>query len=255
MNWHGVVLLVVVLGCFSAVVLGGSRWAGDPGIDMAPTPLPSRRGRARAPRPRVRRRGRQDLPKWTAVASGATSMLVAMIVEPLTVVIVVALAWVVMWRLRLGHRRARERQVERAMPDLIDLVGVAVATGQSVAFVIASVAQRAPLELRGMTQRANQRIRNGLPVVQTLELLAKELGTPGRAMCGALMDAHQNGARAGPALARLAEVARSQRRQAAEARARRLPVALLFPLVCCVLPAFGLLAVVPLLAASLKAVG
>ena len=43
------------------------------------------------------------------------------------------------------------------------------------------------------------------------------------------------------------------RRREAEERARRLPVQLLFPLVVCVLPAFGLLAVVPLLAGSLPA--
>jgi hypothetical protein len=42
------------------------------------------------------------------------------------------------------------------------------------------------------------------------------------------------------------------RRRRAEEDARRLPVQLLFPLVLCVLPAFGLLAVVPLLLASLQ---
>ena len=40
------------------------------------------------------------------------------------------------------------------------------------------------------------------------------------------------------------------RRRRAEEAARRLPVQLLFPLVLCVLPAFVLLAVVPLLLAA-----
>ena len=46
--------------------------------------------------------------------------------------------------------------------------------------------------------------------------------------------------------ARLAAEARLERRRAAEATARRVPVKLLFPLVLCTLPAFALLTVVPL---------
>jgi hypothetical protein len=40
---------------------------------------------------------------------------------------------------------------------------------------------------------------------------------------------------------------RAALRRAAEARARRLPVALLLPLICCVLPSFALLTIVPVL--------
>jgi tight adherence protein C len=48
----------------------------------------------------------------------------------------------------------------------------------------------------------------------------------------------------------LAAEVRAERRRRAEAAARRVPVKLLFPLVLCVLPAFGLLTVVPLLAGA-----
>jgi hypothetical protein len=56
-----------------------------------------------------------------------------------------------------------------------------------------------------------------------------------------------------PALERVAADSRMIRRRRAEQLARRLPVQLLLPLVLCVLPAFALLAVVPLVAASLGA--
>ena len=60
------------------------------------------------------------------------------------------------------------------------------------------------------------------------------------------------GAPAGPALARLGEETRSALRRQAEARARTLPVKLLFPLVFLVLPAFGLLTVAPAVLSALS---
>ena len=56
--------------------------------------------------------------------------------------------------------------------------------------------------------------------------------------------------RSRPALERLAVEERTQLRRRAEARARKVPVRLLFPLVFLVLPAFGLLTVVPALLAG-----
>jgi tight adherence protein C len=56
-----------------------------------------------------------------------------------------------------------------------------------------------------------------------------------------------------PALERTGLELRLERRRAAEVDARRVPIRLLGPLVSCVLPAFALLTVVPLLAASLDA--
>ena len=52
---------------------------------------------------------------------------------------------------------------------------------------------------------------------------------------------------------RLAEDARRTELRRAETRARRVPVLLLFPLVLCILPAFALLTVAPLLASAVGA--
>ncbi len=60
------------------------------------------------------------------------------------------------------------------------------------------------------------------------------------------------GAPAAGALGRLAAEARSRARRRSEARARVLPVKLLFPLVFLVLPAFALLTVAPALLSALS---
>ena len=53
-------------------------------------------------------------------------------------------------------------------------------------------------------------------------------------------------------LERLADEVRRQRRHRAEEAARRVPVKLLFPLVCCTLPALALLTVAPLVASAVR---
>jgi pilus assembly protein TadC len=67
----------------------------------------------------------------------------------------------------------------------------------------------------------------------------------------ALVLSERTGAPVAEALARLAEQARTDARRAAETRARALPTKLLFPLVLCVLPAFGVLTIVPTLIGGL----
>jgi len=74
-----------------------------------------------------------------------------------------------------------------------------------------------------------------------------------RPLAAALVDAERYGSPVGAALDRLATEARDHARRRAEERARRIPVLLLFPLVLCILPAFGLLTVAPLLAGALDA--
>ncbi len=67
----------------------------------------------------------------------------------------------------------------------------------------------------------------------------------------ALAASDRYGAPVGDALDRLAVEERANLRRAAETRARAAPVRLLFPLVLLVLPAFGLLTVVPVLLTGL----
>jgi tight adherence protein C len=72
-----------------------------------------------------------------------------------------------------------------------------------------------------------------------------------RALVDALLASDRYGTAVGAALSRLAAEERAAIRREAEARARTVPVRLLFPLVFLVLPAFGLLTVAPALLTGL----
>lgn len=182
----------------------------------------------------------------------ALVVAVAAVVGP--VVASVGVALVGGARLRAGRavRRRRERAVEVAVPDLVDLFLLAAAAGHPVHSCLHLVADRAPPAVRPALVEARATVARGMPLTVALEQLGGRLGVMGPALTGALVASAATGAPLGPALRDVAAVARDRRRRDAENEARRLPVTMLFPLVCCVLPAFVLLAVVPLLAASLS---
>ncbi|MCU1496664.1 MAG: gspF, partial [Acidimicrobiales bacterium] len=151
-----------------------------------------------------------------------------------------------------GGRRRRERAVARTVPDLVDLFVVAASAGHPVPSCLRAVADRAPPPLRAVVASARDRVAQGEGVAVALGEVAEVLGPHAGPLVDALVDSHRTGAPLVASLDRAAEAARDVRRRRAEERARRLPVTLLFPLVCCVLPAFGCLAVIPLLVASLR---
>lgn len=149
------------------------------------------------------------------------------------------------WRMRrTGSVVARE------LPVTVDLLSVAVASG-CTPYLAVEVAARwsAPVlaaaldGVRRATQLGHSFADALGDVVGNLPALAP--------VAEALLVSDRLGAPVGEALARLATDLRADLRRRAESRARTVPVRLLFPLVFLVLPAFGLLTVVPAVAAGL----
>ncbi|CAN5236210.1 hypothetical protein BH23ACT2_BH23ACT2_22140 [soil metagenome] len=152
------------------------------------------------------------------------------------------------------HRRVhrhRRRALDDALPELVELFVLAASAGHPVHRCVEVVAVRAPSAVRPVMSDVQVQVARGEPLAAVLRRAGSNLGDLGPTLTDALVASLQTGAPLAPTLRQVAATARDRRRRAAEEAARRLPISLLFPLVCCVLPAFGLLAVVPLLAGSL----
>ena len=152
----------------------------------------------------------------------------------------------------LRTRRSDGKRVEilsRDLPVTIDLLAVAVGAG-CTPFVAVEVAARwAPPTCAALLDRVRQSCSLGATFAHSLDDMADNEPSL-RPVVDALLASDRYGAPVGEALGRVANEERSALRRRAEARARTVPVRLLFPLVFLVLPAFGLLTVAPALLAG-----
>ncbi len=145
---------------------------------------------------------------------------------------------------RMRHARRRDDDIARELAVVVDLVGVGVAAGSTPYLAVEIGARWAPPLLR----RALDDVVRACALGQSFDDALRELGvrmTPARAFTDTLRTSARLGAPVAPALGRLAADVRADLRRRAEARARTVPVRLCFPLVGCILPAFALLTVVP----------
>jgi pilus assembly protein TadC len=151
-------------------------------------------------------------------------------------------------------RRARQRQQRRdamaaQVPDLADHLGMCLAGGLSPRTALLYLGPLLCEPLRSELSPLLRQVEHGDRLADRLTELAgprHPLGLIARAM----IDAERSGTPLGDLVARSAETARAELRRGLETRARRLPVLMLLPLSGCVLPAFVLLTVVPLLIAT-----
>lgn len=244
------------LGLASALVVLGAASIGRP----RPVRPPPGRGRPHGGRPgpagrlgAVLRRVAGRPPDRAAdrvVGRALLASIVVLVVAPALLPVPWVLAAVVPHR---AARRERRRAVEawaEAVPDTVDLFGLALAAGVTVPGALALVAPRAPPPLGPALVRAEVRFRHSEPLDVALARVV-DASPAARPLVSVLVAAHCDGAPAAGPLARVADELRASRRRQAEGRARQVPVRMLFPLVGCTLPAFVLVTVVPAVVAAL----
>lgn len=183
-------------------------------------------------------------------ACTATVAVVVVLIEPVLVPVVPVVS-VAVHRLRLRSAE-RRREAERAaeLPEVLELVAVALRAGATVPVAAILVARRGPAAAAAAFDAALARVDAGVPFVEALDALPTVLGEAYRPLSAALVAAERDGAPLVAMVTRLAGDAHDARRRLAEARSRQVPVRLLLPLVCCTLPAVVVVTIVPLVAVS-----
>jgi tight adherence protein C len=132
----------------------------------------------------------------------------------------------------------RKKDIQRALPDCIDLLVVCIDAGLGFDSALLKVAQRWRHELARELDRVVYEIRMGRSRVEALEDLVTRTGVEDVAtFVAVVLQAHQLGVSVGKALRIHAEQMRVLRRYRAEEQGRQAALKMLFPLVFLIFPA------------------
>ncbi len=150
----------------------------------------------------------------------------------------------------------RHEQVEQELPELVDLLVVTVESGLgfSGALQVASTRVQGPLgdELRLSMQEQTM----GLSVEDALRNMLARCETPSmRAFVRSVLQGETLGVSIGQIMRNLAEEMRKRRKSAAEERAQKAPIKILFPLIFLIFPAMFIVLLGPAIFSMADAFG
>ena len=171
----------------------------------------------------------------------------------IAVVFALAVAGRLAWPRWSARRRSRTRRVEidDALSEVADLLLVVLGAGASMSQSIEWLAARGPEATRPAFEAVIERTDSGRSLVVALPELVDDLSPAYWPLVTALTSAVRDGSPTSALLLRLGDEGRAARRRSNDRAARALPVQMLFPLVCCSLPAVLVGAVVPLVLVAL----
>jgi len=155
-----------------------------------------------------------------------------------------------------GRVRARQKEILRALPDVLDLLTVAVDAGLGFDAALMKVAQRGENALVQEFRRVIAELQMGIPRAEALRRMAQRAGVPElTSFVVILIQSERLGASITRVLHAQAEAMRVRRRQRAEEEAHKAPVKMMIPLVLFVFPALFIVIVGPALPRLFAAFG
>ncbi|MDI6910564.1 type II secretion system F family protein [Nocardioides sp.] len=186
---------------------------------------------------------------WSGLAAIGALALVGGRAGPPAAVVAAVATWTIIGRAETPDARRRREAVRQDLPHVVDLFAATLRGGaapaEGIALVCAALPGPAADRLSGITAR----LALGLDPGQVWSALADDphLGRLGRT----LARAHTSGAPVVAAVERLADDLARSARADTEERARAVGVKAALPLGLCLLPAFVLIGIVPLVVALL----
>lgn len=193
-----------------------------------------------------------SLPVGAALSAGcAVALLVGGAFGLATGGLAAAAAFAGVRRMETPAARRRREQLEAGLPHVVDLLSACLAAGQAPGAAIEEIAAAVDGPLRDELAGIATRLRLGADPVAVWRDVAghPQLGRLGRCVVRAV----DSGAPVAEAMVRLADDLRRDARARIEGRARAVGVKAALPLGVCMLPAFVLVGVVPLVVGSLAA--
>jgi tight adherence protein C len=151
--------------------------------------------------------------------------------------------------------RRRRADIERALPEAIDLLVLSVRAGLTPFQAVCDLARSGESAISDAFGEVVRRTERGQPFADALAALPDRLGAPAGAVADVIATTDRHGLALGPALDLLTNETRAARQRLDLADSRKLPIRLSFPLVTCTLPSFVLLAIAPAVIAALSSLG
>jgi len=203
------------------------------------------------PEPRAPAQSARSLPR--PVLAGASAAVASLLLVPMPMglpgaVVAGLVAVRVVRRLEPASERRRRARLEAALPHVVDLMATCLSAGESPTGALAQIAATVEPPMRDELSSYVGRLGLGADPASVWKALARhrQLGPLGRA----LQRSSETGASVADAMARLGVELRAARRASMEARARTIEVKASLPLGLCLLPAFVLIGIVPMVAGS-----
>lgn len=186
---------------------------------------------------------------WAALAGVGASVLVGGTAGPVAAGVAGIATWVGIGRAEPPEERRRREAVRRDLPHVVSLFGSALSGGAAPGAAISLVCQALPGPAAERLEPLAARLSLGADPAQVWSDLTRdpELAGLGRTMTRA----HASGTPVVAAVERLADDLAARARAEVEDRARAVGVKAALPLGLCLLPAFVLIGIVPLVAGLL----
>jgi tight adherence protein C len=206
---------------------------------------------AKAGRPAAWPLERVLVTKLLLTAAVAGLMVLTLLGSPsgrvlLFAVAVVVLAWFVPDLLLLSRGQKRREEIQRALPDTLDQMTIAVEAGLGFEAAMAHVARNGTGALAEELIRTLQDIQVGQPRREAYRALAERSPEPDlRRFLRAVIQAEQHGVSVARVLTTQAQEMRVKRRQRAEEKAMKIPVKVVFPLILTILPVLIIVVIGP----------
>lgn len=229
--------LLVAVAAGTAVALLLPRPGRLPGLAAGPVRAPVRDGEG------LLRRWR---PLWGLLSGAGAAVLLGGPAAPVAGAVVGAVVWVVAGRVEPRGERLRREEVRRDLPHVVTLLAAALRSGAAPGAAVDLVCHALPGAASERLRPVAARLGLGADPAAVWGELAEDtaLGPLGRTMART----HRTGAPVVEAVDRLGDDLARRARAEVEDRARAVGVRAAVPLGVCLLPAFLLLGIVPLVA-------